>query len=73
MGKGSFKASKRGLAMTKTYEHRCVMCLKIEELNVPPTPDEKYLCDWCFRRVKKEFEKQNPGQSLRAEKEKEEG
>jgi len=52
--------------MSDNHQHRCVMCLRIDELPDPPKPDAKYICEWCFRRVRKEFEKQNPGQSLRA-------
>lgn len=50
------------------YLHRCVMCGKQDTMKDPPMPGSNYLCRRCYKKVKREFKKRNPGQSLRLKK-----
>lgn len=47
------------------YECICVVCGRKDSLHDLPPVEAKYLCPKCYKKVKREFKKQNPGQSLR--------
>lgn len=49
----------------KVYDHKCRMCSRIDSLKEAPIPDQKYLCKECFEKVKKAYEQQYPGESLK--------
>jgi len=49
------------------FEHRCVCCAKKDLMDDPPQEGALYLCQKCFKKVKKEYKKKHPGQSLRTE------
>jgi len=47
------------------YQHRCVCCAKFELMDEPPQLDAMFLCPKCYKKVKKEYKKKYPGQSLK--------
>ncbi len=46
------------------YDHNCVVCGEIYKLSEPPQQG-LFLCPGCYKKVKKEYKKKHPGQSLK--------
>lgn len=59
--------SEKPLKFIHKIGHQCCMCGKVDVEPDVVEQGAKYLCPPCYQLVKEEFEKLNPGQSLRTD------